>query len=1024
MRHFAAAATPLGLPAMTDHDHTDDVRIEFLERLRRDQAAGVVRDLAYYHALFPGFERVIAQEWEGGDRARGGSTFAVFGEPRLPPVAAQTAGAVEFHEPTGRVSQDGGRGFGPYRLLKHLGRGGQGDVWLATDTRLPGRHLAIKILNRRDPILLERFRREALAASLIRHPGICTIYEFSIDGETPFLAMEYIAGQSLGDHIRTARIHRTPGSTTSGIRMEEGPRPSPDAAEARAKTSDPARTLADLDRVFRIVHLIEQVARAIHEAHEKNLVHRDIKPDNILVRDGTFEPVIVDFGLAHHDELTALTEAGQFLGSLPYMSPEQLTWNLIRPDRRADVWSLGVTLYECLTTERPFDRADQPGTALAIQAEPPPDPRQLNPTIPLPLRVVIQKALAKHPAHRYATAGALAEDLRRVREREPILAKPPGPLLRLWLWSHRNPALAAALCAVFVALGLTSYFLVESEIVRGEKEIALTAKAAALTDYDRLGDLSRLQQLTAAADDLWPAEPLKAQAMEEWLKQARSLEANLPGHRGALARLREAPDLLPWSDADRAKDLAAHASEQAEIMKLAAERDVRRASLAVAESRATTRPGASQPAAESAPKWKPTTRPLAASITDLKSDLGKVEARIAELDARAHERRTYRFGSNTALQFKHDTTAKLVEGMTAFVDPKKGLLADVGGRLAFAESVKRETIEKYKAKWDAAIAAIKAEPKYGGLEITEQLGLIPIEPDPDSGLWEFAHLQTTTPGVDPIPKRDARKRLIITKDTGLIFVLLPGGTFRMGAQRRDPTDDTMSDSDPNIDPEAQDTESPVHEVTLDAFFVSKYEMTQGQWLRIAGRNPSSYTSDTWSDVGLTNPVEQVSWEDCAGSSGWLTRLGLRLPTEAQWEYAARGGTTTRWWSGRDLAAVASAGNVCDQAFRIASSNRGVETWNDRFVVHAPVDSFAPNRFGLHDVIGNVWEWCEDAWHNNYSGAPVDGSAWTVLAPRYRVGRGGSFNDDASFARSACRCYNTPEYRGDQLGVRPARGVTP
>ena len=286
----------------------------------------------------------------------------------------------------------------------------------------------------------------------------------------------------------------------------------------------------------------------------------------------------------------------------------------------------------------------------------------------------------------------------------------------------------------------------------------------------------------------------------------------------------------------------------------------------------------------------------------MRSAAPKLDAEIEILDAKSRERLTWRF-ETSAEQFKHDTTAKLVADLTAFLNPNptKGLVAHVLTRRAFAESVQQETIGKYETKWADAIKSIadkEDSPKYGGLEIKPQLGLIPIGKDPASGLWEFAHLATGDPA-----ERDADGKLLLKEETGLVFVLLPGGTFAMGAQ-------STHASGPNYDPQALSNEGPVHEVTLSPFFLSKYEMTQGQWLRLVGSNPSRHLPGTKNQgkviVDFSNPVEQVSWEDC---DLWLGRLGLMLPTEAQWEYAARGGTTTPWWTGLEPSALSKAASI-------------------------------------------------------------------------------------------------------------------
>jgi formylglycine-generating enzyme required for sulfatase activity len=299
---------------------------------------------------------------------------------------------------------------------------------------------------------------------------------------------------------------------------------------------------------------------------------------------------------------------------------------------------------------------------------------------------------------------------------------------------------------------------------------------------------------------------------------------------------------------------------------------------------------------------------------------------------------------------------------------------------------------------------------------------LPLGADPDSGLWEFAHLMTGTPA-----ERDVDGRLILTEATAVVLVLIPAGTFWMGGQSSDPTGR-------NYDPQAQSDEGPVHEVELSAYFLSKYELTQGQWNRVTGRNPSNYGPDgrwasQWLSSGaatsLLHPVEQVNWLECME---WLPRVVLGLPSEAQWEHGARGGTDSVYWSGVDVASLEGAANLSD-AYGRSHGNESWTAWDadldDGATAHNAVGSYRANAFGLHDVHGNLWEWCLDGYDRDFYPrspqkdplAPWDGAS-------RRVARGGALSSAAHNARSASRFDGTRSYADTFLGVRPARVIDP
>ena len=317
--------------------------------------------------------------------------------------------------------------FGTYELERSLGHGGQGVVYLANDTRL-GRKVALKLLSASGAAgatARARFEREATAASRLHHAGICTVYEAGeLDGQR-FLAMEYVDGESLPQWI--ARTTNSDAATDSGSR----------------------RT-----RVDAALHLVEQIARAVHAAHEAGVIHRDLKPQNIMLRrDGS--PVVLDFGLARddRDDGEVLTMQGDVLGTPAYMPPERVRGTAGKAaDAREDVYGLGAILYECLTGQRPFRGHTREQLYQRILTSQVQDPRAADAAIPREARFVVETAMEKAPDRRYATALELADELKRLQQREPIQARPVPVWLRLQRWVQRHPGAAIPTIAVFVVL--------------------------------------------------------------------------------------------------------------------------------------------------------------------------------------------------------------------------------------------------------------------------------------------------------------------------------------------------------------------------------------------------------------------------------------------------------------------------------------------------------------------------------------------------------------------------------------------
>lgn len=381
--------------------------------------------------------------------------------------------------------------------------------------------------------------------------------------------------------------------------------------------------------------------------------------------------------------------------------------------------------------------------------------------------------------------------------------------------------------------------------------------------------------------------------------------------------------------------------------------------------------------------------------------------------------------SSAEVEWQRNILRKLVDDLHGFLDPEHGLVAEVQARAHFARSVEELTIkgETARRSWQEAITSIGSVqecPMYAGLSLPAQLGLLPVGRDPRSGLWEFAHLQTGTP-----PQRDPRTgELAVTAETGLVLILLPGGSFWMGAQNEDPGGRNY---DRFEDAVAADREGPVHAVDLDPFFLSKWEMTQGQWARVTHENPSQYApghAEPGYVHDLRHPVESVSWTEC---DRVLRNLDLELPTEAQWEYAARAGTTTPWSTGSEKRSMIGCANLADQA-----AARAGQTWpaiedfpgmDDGYVRHAPVGSLEPNPFGFHDLYGNVQEWCRN-WIDHYNRGSWGRGDGLHSTPEhvYRACRGGYYGNPVTHARSATRSVEQPANRSPATGLRPARAL--
>jgi WD40 repeat protein/tetratricopeptide (TPR) repeat protein len=342
------------------------------------------------------------------------------------------------------------RYFGDYALLEEVARGGMGVVFKARQLTL-NRIVALKMISAgqlASPTLVERFRREAEAAANLDHPNIVPIYEVGEHEGQHYFSMRFLEGGSLAQ--RRAEF---------GLRSTESKEPH-DRAES-------------LKRQRAIAQLLITVARAVHHAHQRGILHRDLKPGNILL-DGAGQPHVSDFGLAKVlGQDTGLTQTVSLLGTPAYLAPELASGQAKQVTTAADIYSLGAVLYELLTGRPPFQGATPFDTLVQVRERQVVRPHAVHPTVDPDLETVCLKCLEKDPGRRYATAENLANDLERWLHGEPISARPVGELKRLWLWCRQKPALAASLAVAALAWSLVGLVAFSYQRQRAERAVNL-----------------------------------------------------------------------------------------------------------------------------------------------------------------------------------------------------------------------------------------------------------------------------------------------------------------------------------------------------------------------------------------------------------------------------------------------------------------------------------------------------------------------------------------------------------------------
>ncbi len=354
------------------------------------------------------------------------------------------------------------RTIGQYDVIGVLGEGGMGAVYLAFDDSMK-RNVAVKVLHKSflaSGIVHKRFAREAWIAGQLEHEHIIRVYSRGEQADSHYLVMEYADGGSLADELRRL---------------------------ADASSQDKLTAVQDPTRINSLLKRFVELARAIEYVHTRGFIHRDIKPQNILLAGAEKTFKLTDFGIAHAEEMSRVTRAGDFIGTIRYMSPELLSAHRSEIDKRADIYSLGVTLFEALTLTMPFAGDTEEKYIASILAGRSIPARRMNSRIPRDLETVLLVAMHHDPARRYQHASEFADDLERILHDRPIKAQRAGLARRVAMFCRRHAA----------TIGLT----VTGAVLVSLIAFGLYAHQRRQLDYKRIGQILQTSITTGTAPD-------------------------------------------------------------------------------------------------------------------------------------------------------------------------------------------------------------------------------------------------------------------------------------------------------------------------------------------------------------------------------------------------------------------------------------------------------------------------------------------------------------------------------------------
>jgi serine/threonine protein kinase len=520
--------TTAGLPeraVRASCPESDDPRVtraveEYLNALKDGRRP----DRGQFLAQHPEIAAVLAECLDGLEFIRAAASD-------LPRPAADSAG----HGIEPPVGSQPTAPLGDFRILREVGRGGMGVVYEAEQLSL-GRRVALKVLPfaaALDARQLQRFKIEAQAAASLHHPNIVPVHAIGFDRGVHYYAMQFIEGQTLAAAIQGLR--EVTGMETDADR--EGPvAPGSGASVSPGGAAETRPALAGLStehstrsrEYFRTAaRLGVQAAEALEHAHRSGVVHRDVKPANLLI-DAAGHLWVTDFGLAHVQGDPRLTVTGDIVGTLRYVSPEQALPGRGVVDHRTDVYALGVTLYEFLTLTPAVGGQDRREVLHRIATQEPCPPRRLNPAIPADLQTIVLKAAAREPGERYATAQELADDLRRFLEDKPIRARKPSLANRAAKWARRHRPLVAAAAVALVAAVVA--LAVSTVMISRERADAVRQRDAARWAVDEM--------YTDVAEQWLEQEPHMEELQKKFLLEALNYYHQFAGEQGTEPEVR------------------------------------------------------------------------------------------------------------------------------------------------------------------------------------------------------------------------------------------------------------------------------------------------------------------------------------------------------------------------------------------------------------------------------------------------------------------------------------------------------